>query len=85
MESMQNTGITFYSTDVAEFQLPKEYLEYTDVFSEEGAAKLSESIRVEHAITIEEGKDIPYGPIYVLSANELRVLREYIESSLAKG
>jgi hypothetical protein len=85
MESMQDTGITLYSTEVAELQLPKEYIEYADVFSEEGAAKLPESTRVKHAIIIEEGKNIPYGPIYALSANELRVLREYIESSLAKG
>jgi hypothetical protein len=85
MESMQDTGITLYSTEVAELQLPKEYIEYTDVFSEEGAAKLPESTRVEHAIIIEEEKNISYGPIYALSANELRVLREYIKSSLAKG
>jgi hypothetical protein len=85
IESIQNTGITLYSTDVTEFQLPKEYLEYTDVFSEEEAAKLPESIRVEYAITIEKGKNIPYGPIYVLSTNKLRVLREYIKSSLIKG
>jgi hypothetical protein len=77
-------GITLYFTDVAEFQLPKEYLEYTDVFSEEGAAKLPEFIRIKHAITIEEEKNIPYGPIYVLNANKLRILREYIKSSLTK-
>jgi hypothetical protein len=85
MESMQDTGITLYSTEVAELQLPKEYIEYTDVFSEEEAAKLPESTRVKHAIIIEKGKNISYGPIYVLSANKLRVLREYIKSSLAKG
>jgi hypothetical protein len=70
---------------VAELQLPKEYIEYTDVFSEEGVTKLSESTSVEYAIIIEEGKNIPYGPIYVLNANKLRVLREYIKSSLIKG
>jgi hypothetical protein len=84
MESIQNTGITLYSTKVAELQLPKKYIKYTDVFSEEGATKLPESTRVEHAIIIKKGKNIPYGPIYVLSTNKLRVLREYIKSSLVK-
>jgi hypothetical protein len=70
---------------VAELQLPKEYIKYTDVFSEEKAAKLSESTRVKYAIIIEKGKNIPYGPIYVLNTNKLRVLREYIKNSLIKG
>jgi hypothetical protein len=70
---------------VAELQLPKEYIEYTDVFFEEESTKLPESTRVEHAIIIEKEKNISYGPIYVLSTNKLRVLREYIKSSLTKG
>jgi hypothetical protein len=84
MESIQNTGITLYSTEVAKLQLPKEYIKYIDVFSEEGATKLPEFTRVEYAIIIEKEKNIPYGPIYVLNTNKLRVLREYIKSSLAK-
>ncbi|OQV11133.1 hypothetical protein CLAIMM_15021 [Cladophialophora immunda] len=36
-----------------------------------------------HSIPIKEGETIPYGPLYPMSANELRVLREYIETALA--
>ncbi|OAP54137.1 hypothetical protein AYL99_11672 [Fonsecaea erecta] len=59
--------------------------DYTDVADETEAAKLPISARVEYTITIEEGKDIPYGPIYPLSAEELKVLREYIKKFLARG
>jgi len=33
---------------------------------------------VRHSIPIEEGQAVPYGPTYVLRANELRVLREFL-------
>jgi hypothetical protein len=39
---------------------------------------------VKYTIPIEEGKDIPYGPIYALSAKELRILREYLKTYLAR-
>ena len=68
-----------------EVKLPMEYRDYADVFSESEADKLPESSRVAHSIEIEEGKEVPFGPIYTLSAKELRVLREYLESSMAKG
>ena len=40
---------------------------------------------VDHAIDIQPGKEPPYGPIYPLAPAELKVLREYLEASLAKG
>jgi transposase InsO family protein len=79
------TGLGLYSVEVAEPQLPEEYEDWADVFSEEAAARLSEVTAVTHKIRIEEGKEVPYGPIYPLSAHELRVLREYLEDSLRKG
>jgi hypothetical protein len=65
--------------------LPKEYEDYTDVFSAEEAMKRNEIEDAEHPIDLLPGKDPPYGPIYNLSARELSVLREYIHSSLDKG
>ena len=56
-----------------------------DMFSKTESEKLLESIKVTHAIDIKEEKAIPFGLIYILSMNELRVLREYIKSSIAKG
>ena len=68
-----------------EVRLPNEYADYADVFDEPGAGKLPEISKVSHSIEIEEGKDVPYRPIYALSANELRVLREYLKNAMAKG
>jgi hypothetical protein len=55
------------------------------VFSEEEAVALPGFARTEHAIDIEPGQKIPHGTIYPLSANELRVLREYLQTNLALG
>ena len=82
---MRSECVALHALDTEEIQLPPEYQEYAEVFSETEAAKFPDSTRVEHSIPVEEGAEVPYGPIYSLSANELRVLREYIESSLAKG
>ena len=64
--------------------IPPEYEEYQDVFSEEAANQPPENGPNDHAIKLEGGEP-PYGPIYKLSATELKVLREYIEESLKKG
>ena len=64
-------------------QLPPEYEEYRDVFSEEEADKLPPRGHSEHAI--EMTADPPYGPIYSLPEKELKVLREYLDDSLQKG
>ena len=37
------------------------------------------------AIDIEDGTQIPFGPIYNLSQDELATLKEYIDENLAKG
>ena len=65
--------------------LPPEYTEYTDVFSEENTATLPVTIKVKHLIVLKKGSQVPYKPIYPLSAHELNVLRDYIDFSLAKG
>ena len=49
------------------------------------ATHFPDSAKVEHSIVVEEGKDVPYGPIYRLSAVELKALRDYLDSSLSKG
>lgn len=69
----------------AAVKLPQEYREFADVFSEKEAQTLSSITKVTHSIPIQEGGSVPYGPIYPLSANELRALREYLNSNLARG
>lgn len=78
-------GVSLDASGATEVQLPEIYSDFEDVFSEAEAGKLPANTRISHSIEIEEGKEIPFGPIYALSANELRVLREYLESSMAKG
>lgn len=66
-------------------ELPEAYREYTLVFEEPDIEAFPEGTLSRHSIPIIEGEKVPYGPIYPLSAKELRVLREYIETSLHKG
>jgi hypothetical protein len=72
-------------TTVHESVLPSDYEDFADVFSEEEAAKLQQLEGAQHPIELEPGKDPPWGPIYNLSATELAILRDYIDTSLAKG
>ena len=39
----------------------------------------------EHAIELEEDKQLPFGPIYSLGPVELETLKTYIETNLANG
>jgi hypothetical protein len=55
------------------------------VFTKNEEDYLPQASSVQHSIKTEEGKPVPYRPIYSLSQLELRTLREYIEDSLQKG
>jgi hypothetical protein len=55
------------------------------VFLKTEADKLLKSTKMAHLIKIKKGKTVFFGPIYILSANELRVLREYLDNSIVKG
>jgi transposase InsO family protein len=65
-------------------KLPAEFEEYEDVFDMKQADILAEHSHFEHAIET-EGGDPPFGPLYNLSEQELKVLRQYIDDALAKG
>jgi hypothetical protein len=82
--SMQNAGVSLYASEVT--SLPAECEDLTDVFDENEASELPKAnSKVRHSITIEADKQIPHGHIYPLSTNELRVLREYLDTNLASG
>ena len=66
-------------------ELPVQYIDYADVFSEESAGILPEHHPMEHRIELQPGAEPPWGPVYPLSESELAVLREYLETSIAKG
>jgi len=61
------------------------YSDYSDVFSADEAGVLVENSEHDHAIETEEGKTPPHLPIYNLSQKELKVLCEYLDSTLLKG
>ena len=65
-------------------KIPPEYHEFAKVFSEEEANKLPEHRPYDHEIPLKPGTTPPWGPIYSLSPEELKVLREYIQDNLRK-
>jgi hypothetical protein len=79
--SLRSDSVELNTTDTEEIQLPPKYKDYVDVFSEEEASKFPNSTRVEYSISIEEGVEVPYNPIYQLGEHELDVLRDYLENS----
>lgn len=81
-EDSGTPGISLHNLQASE--LPAEYEEYRDVFSEEAANELPPHGPQDHAIDLEGGAP-PFGPLYNLSANELEVLKGYIDENLKKG
>ena len=66
-------------------KLPKQYHDFLDVFSRKEADTLPEHRLYDHRIELEPGKTPPYGPLYGMSQNELKVLKKYLEDNLRKG
>ena len=62
--------------------LPKEYQEYRDIFSTQKAKLLLKHRPYDLAIQIEADKIPPLGPIYSLSALELKTLQEFLEENI---
>ena len=56
-----------------------------NIFSKKKIANIHDAALIKHAIDLKSGKQSPYHPIYNLSKTELKILREYIESSLKKS
>ena len=65
-------------------KIPPEYHEFAKVFSKEEADKLPEHRPYDHKIPLKPDTTPPWGPIYSLSPEELKVLREYIHEHLRK-
>ena len=67
-------------------EVPAEYFNYSDVFSTENVAELLKNAKInKHAIKLEEGKQLPFGPIYSLGPIELETLNTYIKTNLANN
>ncbi|GAA5971619.1 hypothetical protein JCM3765_001266 [Sporobolomyces pararoseus] len=79
---------TLSTTEIDELRkvVPIEYHDFLDVFSKDSADTLPQARSgIDHSIDIEAGKEIPTSRIYPLSANELEVLADYIETNLKSG
>ena len=86
MHSEKQAQVGALLLDEAPTKVPAEYSDYSNVFSAENAAELPENTGInEHAIKLEEGKQLPFGPIYSLGPIELETLKTYIKTNLANG
>jgi len=65
--------------------LPQEYHQFASIFSKSESVKLPEHRKYDMSIEIEDGKTIPWGPIYSLSEPELKALKTYLDENLAQG
>lgn len=59
--------------------------EFSDVFAEDGSNQILNPSDHSHAIDIVPGKVPPYKPIYNLSEEQLRVLKDYLDEAQRKG
>ena len=72
--------------DEAPIKVPPKYADYADIFSFDLAIELPENTDInEHAIELQDGKQLPYGPIYSLGQVELETLKTYIKTHLETG
>ena len=65
-------------------EVSAEYSDYSNIFSTEYAAELSENTGInEHIIKLKKGKQPLFGSIYSLELVELEILKTYIKTNLA--
>ena len=65
--------------------LPEEIRDFWDVFSPKEAEKLPPHRSHDHDIRLLDGKTPPFGPLYPMSREELKALKEWLEENLRKG
>ena len=65
--------------------IPDKYQDFSDVFEKCNADRLPEHRLYDCPIDLQEGACPPFGPLYALSAPELKALRVYLDENLEKG
>ncbi len=68
-----------------ELTMPNAYIDLADIFLPSNANSLPPHLDEDHTIKLEPGKTPPFDPLYNLSENQLKTLREYIDENLANG
>ena len=65
--------------------LPPKLRDFSNVFSPREVDKLPPYRPYDHEIKLVEGAIPPFGPLYPMSRDELRALKEWLEENLRKG
>lgn len=65
--------------------IPPEYHDFLPLFKKALADKLPPHRDYDHRIPLKEDFTPPFGPLYSLSQNELKALREWLDENLSKG
>src|SRR5205807_5241609 len=65
--------------------IPMEYHNFLHLFGDKLIAELYRRQQFDYAIDIVPGKEVPFGPIYLLSEPPKEVLREYLDRMLEQG
>ncbi|KAH0604570.1 uncharacterized protein H6S33_006947 [Morchella sextelata] len=65
--------------------VPTAYHQYLHLFQESEAQALPIHRYIDHEIPLQEGKQPPFGPLYGMSSEELKTLREYLDDQLTRG
>src|SRR5947209_1928270 len=65
--------------------IPKPYHSFLNLFGEKLAAQLPPHRNFDHAIDLQPGTEVPFGPIYPLSEPQREVLREYLDRMIREG
>ncbi|ODM15561.1 hypothetical protein SI65_09164 [Aspergillus cristatus] len=66
-------------------KLLPEFQDFANVFSPKEAERLPPHRPYDHDIKLQDGKAPPFGPLYPMSWEELKALKDWIEENLRKG
>jgi hypothetical protein len=65
--------------------IPQVYQQWAHLTSKQRIEQLPSHTRFDHKIDLEEGKVAPWGPLYPLTEQELKGLREWLDRMVAEG
>ncbi|KAI1000733.1 hypothetical protein K3495_g7463 [Podosphaera aphanis] len=65
-------------------QIPTQFHDFLPLFSSKEANKLPPHRYIDHEIPVEQDKKLALGPLYPISDEELKALREYLRENLEK-
>ena len=71
--------------ELAETSIPEVYQQWAHLTSKHRIEQLLNHTRFDHRIEIEKGKVAPWGPLYPLTEQELKGLREWLDRMVAEG